>query len=171
MAIHKYIFYVDDRGIRAYRACADCRFEIVRYLGEAICKNSSLEEYFKWFENVASIASDDSVDFCFLSNREMIQPQFEYSAGTSSSWTKDEIRNFCQTMIAEKNYEISLGNEKQFVCQISNIYDSKCVEKLYLKCIPEFLYDESNYQMETTSNNKSILYQYYKDKLDELNKR
>lgn len=166
MAIHKYIFYIDDRGIRAYRACGNNEFEVVRYMGEEICKESSLDEYFKWFDNVASIAPDDSVDFCFLSNIQITQPQLEYPSDMKSSWTKDEVIYFCQNVIAEKNCEISVADGIQFVCQVSNIYDKKSIEKIYLKCVPEFSLTEIKKQEETISKDQSVLYRYYREKLN-----
>ena len=168
MAVHKYIFYIDERGIRAYRAYGNNKFEVVRYMGEDICKESGLDDYFKWFDNVASIAPDDSVDFCFLSNVEITQPQLEYPSSTKSSWTKEDVIAFCQTMIAEKNYEISVGDGIQFVCHISNIYDKKSVEKFYLRCIPEFSLVEIKKQEESTSKDASVLYQYYRGRLNGL---
>ena len=168
MAVHKYMFYIEEEGIRAYRAIGSNEYEIVRHMGEDIYKGNSLEEYFKWFDNVASIAADDSVDFCFLSRYEIEQFKIEYSAGVKSSWSKDEVIYFCKTVINKGNMEIHCSDDIQFVCQVSNIFSRDQIESFYLKCVPEFSIEAEYKKEENKVADTSFQYRYYKEILNGL---
>ena len=167
MAVHKYIFYIDDGGIRTYKFKNHSEYENFKYKGESICKEKDMKVFYQWFEKAASIAIDDGVDFCFLSERPIETLLFNYTAEKVSSWNQDDILQFCQSEIGEKNYEIVMDEERKFVCQISNVLDKNSVKKLYLKCFPEFEFKKKEITNDV-SDEISLLSRYFREKLNEL---
>ena len=89
------------------------------------------------------------------------------SAEKVSSWNQDDILQFCQSEIGEKNYEIVMDEERKFVCQISNVLDKNSVKKLYLKCFPEFEFKKKEITNDV-SDEISLLSRYFREKLNEL---
>ena len=142
MAIHKYIFFIDEEGIRTYKYRNKNDLEIFKYKGEVICAIKEFKAFYEWFTKAAAIAADDIIDLCFLSDQTLNIPIKENFIDATSSWKQDDILNFCENYIGEKNYKISLDEERQFVFQSGNIYDEKNIKNLYMKCFPDFSFQK-----------------------------
>lgn len=167
MVIHKYIFFINDKGITTYRVRNNSVYEIVRYKGEKLCKDKDIKKFFQWFEKTASIACDDEIDFCFLSEQPIESLSISYPTPKLSSWKQDDILGFCQSIIGIKNYEILVDEKHKFVCQISNLINNDDTEKLYLKCIPEICFEQKKLEQENFVET-SILCRYFIERLNDL---
>lgn len=167
MVIHKYIFFIDDNGIRTYKYKDNSIFEIFKYKGEVIYKNRDKKSFYEWFEKAASIAIDDKIDFCFLSNKPIETEFLKYTTKKISSWSKESIINFCNNYIKENNYEIIIDDTHKFISQVSNIYNKDSIDKLYLKCFPEFRF-ENNEISKVNDEETSVLSKYFIEILNDL---
>ncbi len=173
MAVHKFIFWISEKGIKTYRVKKNDNYELIRYQGNDSFPNSDLKFFFDsdWFTDIAAIAEDDSIDFCFLSGRKEEVPNFAYMTEQKSSWNQEEIQKFCEKFIRADNYKIiadSENAEKIFVCQTGNIYEKNQITDIYLKCVPEFAMEEDGSDNMSSEEDTSILYRYYKGLLNKL---
>lgn len=172
--IRKYLFWMTEKGIQTYKMRTDGEFELLRFKGEDIYSDTDFEKFSLWFNRIASIAEDEYIDFCYLSNRPIDNPIFNNSRKRKSkkgksSWKKTEIEKFCEKHIDTANYEVIVGENKSFVCQSGNIYDNNCIEKIYLKCMPEFSFDKEQ-KKDASPEETSLVNRYFIDMLKELNK-
>ena len=167
MAVHKYIFFISQEGIKTYRVRNNSEYELVIFQGEKIYDAGDVNGFFKWFDRMASIAKDDMIDFCFLSEEKIDSPMFEYFKGEKSFWVKEEIINFCEKNISEKNYEIIIDENTKLVCQMANAFDVKSISKLYLKCIPEFSI-QTEEVLDRGTEETSLLCQYFREMLSKV---
>lgn len=172
MSVRKYLFWMNQEGIRTYKVIQKGTFELMKPLGKDVYPTGDIKNFCKWFYKNAAITEDEQIDFCFLSDSEIKSPLFdcEYSASIKSSWDQQEINIFCEKYLNTKTYEVFYAEDKSFVCQIGNVYDKKNVRKLYMKCIPEFSI-ETKEKVETGSEEMSIINQFFIDKLNELDKK
>lgn len=167
MAIHKYLFFISEEGIKTFRVSSASDYELVKFRGETIYNEGGLSDFFEWFNRIASVASDDMIDYCFLSQKPIDFPDFEYLKNKVSSWDKNEVITFCKKNLAVRNYEIIVDSESSFVCQVANVYNRDNIEKLYLKCIPNFSMQIEE-KFDSGSEETSILCQYFRDMLNNL---
>lgn len=173
MAVHKFIFWISEKGIKTYRVKKNDNYELIRYQGNDTYPNSDLKFFFNsdWFTDIASIAEDDYIDFCFLSRMKKEVPKFAYMIGQKSSWNKKDIQKFCEKYIQADNYKViadSENAEKNFVYQTGNIYEKNQITDIYLKCVPEFSMEGHDSENIPPEEDTSVLYRYYKDLLNKL---
>ena len=67
--------------------------------GENTFPNNDLNIFFKWFDKIAAITSEEYIDFCFLSEYELDNLPIlndKYRISSKSSWNKQEIQDFCK---------------------------------------------------------------------------
>ena len=174
MNIRKYLFWLEQDGIRTYKMMADKTFKLVRYHGEEICAGVDLPDFLEWFDKTASITKDEFVDFCFLADREIDISLSAYQTMEISSWNKAEILAFCRDYMGDMEAcKFFYQKEKCFVCQNGNIFDEKNIKKLYVKCIPKFSceVDEVKEGLEKKTEESSGLTKYYHEKLDKTRNR
>lgn len=169
MAVHKFMFWISDKGIQTYRIRNNV-YELNRYRGNDFFPGSDIKRFFAsdWFDDISSIGEDDSIDFCFLSEIPIVFPELKYMKNAKSSWNKKDILDFCGKYIKADNYKVITANGNSFVCQTGNIYDKDQVTEMYLRCIPDFSMDEHEPANEVTEEGTSILYRYYKNLLVNL---
>ncbi|MCM1123519.1 MAG: hypothetical protein NC416_13130 [Eubacterium sp.] len=170
MEVRKYLFWMTDRGIQTYKAVDDGSFELIRFKGEDICADMDLKKFWEWFNKMASIAGDEYIDFCYLSDKPVKFPIVDYGTKAKSSWNKQEIASFCSKYINVTNYEVMVDDEHSFVCQSGNIFDKEKVKKLYLECIPEFVL-ETTKEVNVRQEETSLVCRYFIDMLRELDKK
>lgn len=91
----------------------------------------------------------------------------EYSSSSKSSWDKQEIGIFCDKYIHADTYEIMYSENESFVCQSGNVINRKHVNRMYLKCIPEFSV-ETKEKIDTGSEETSLVNRFFLDRLKEL---
>ena len=92
MAVHKFMFWISDKGIQTYRIRNNV-YELNRYRGNDFFPGSDIKRFFAsdWFDDISSIGEDDSIDFCFLSEIPIVFPELKYMKNTKSSWNKKDI--------------------------------------------------------------------------------
>lgn len=167
MEIHKYLFLIKREGIRTYKFTKEKKYELIKYRGEDYYKGNEIKGLYPWFEKVASIAKEDGIDFCILSEEPYKGFIFEYDSEMKSSWRKKEILDFCQEQLENTNYEIMVSRDQKFYSQVSNVYNLNEVKSLYLKCIPEFSFVQER-NLEDSKDETSILSKFFIEKLKEI---
>lgn len=170
MEIRKYLFWITDRGIQTYKVINQGKYELVRYKGEDIYTDTDLRKFAIWFNRNASITEDECIDFCYLSNKPDNFLSFNYSTKAKSSWSKKEISFFCDKYIKADNYEVIVDDEQSFICQNGNLFDGDQIEKIYLKCVPEFSM-EAVEKTVPVAEETSLVNKYFIDMLKELDEK
>lgn len=170
MKVRKYLFWMTDQGIQIYKAVDGGNYELVRFKGEDRYPETDISRFAVWFQKTASIAGDEYIDFCYLSDKPVEVSLLPYNTKGKSSWDKNEIIAFCDRYIHVSNYEVFIDEEHGFVCQSGNLFDSGSLKKIYLKCVPEFSL-ETVEEAELSSKETSLVNQYFIDKLKELEGR
>lgn len=167
MSVRKYLFWMNQDGIRTFKVTQKGTFELMKPAGKDVYSEKDITKFFSWFHKSAAITEDESIDFCFLSDSEVESPLLNYSTSSKSSWDKQEISIFCEEFINTESYEVFYGKDKSFVCQNGNVLDKKNVRKLYIKCIPEFSI-VTKQKDNAGSEETSLLNRYFIDRLKEL---
>ncbi len=170
MEVRKYLFWMTDRGIQTYKVSYDGNFELIRFRGEDIYASTDFLKFVEWFNKMASIARDEYIDFCYLSDNPVEFPAFTYDTKARSTWNQREISSFCSKYINVTNYEVIIDVEHSFVCQSGNVFDKEKVKKIYLKCIPEFIF-ETTQKADLKSEETSLVNKYFIDMLRELDEK
>ncbi len=167
MNVRKYLFWMNDVGIKTYKVTKKGTFELLKPAGRESYTDKDLEKFCSWFHKEAAITDDEFIDFCFLSVSPIESPLFDYNVSTKSSWDKQEISIFCDKYIGVENYKIYYEEDKCFVCQNGNVLDKKSIKTLYLKCIPEFSI-ETEERIDPGSEETSLVNRFFIEKLKEL---
>lgn len=169
MAIHKFLFWIVEEGIQSYRVTQVSKFEQIKYQGNPYFPSNDIKQFFNsnWFNNIASIAKEDYIDFCFLSEFPIDSFKFNHFCEEKSSWNKKAIRDFCSKYVRKGNYRIIVENQTNFLFQSQKDKEDQWKE-LYLQCIPKFSNEEQNEEIELKTEDTSILYRYYKEILNSL---
>ena len=167
LAVHKYIFFINDEGIRTYKYINENKFEIFKYKGESICTIKEFKSFYEWFNKAAAIAGDDEIDLCFLAEQVLDIPLANSLVAATSSWKKDNILHFCKMHMGEINYKIIIDDEKQFVYQVGNVYDENNVKNLYMKCFPEFSYEKVT-ETDLPKENIAFVNMYFIESLSQI---
>lgn len=167
MSVRKYLFWMNDSGIKTYKVTQKGLFELLRPSGRDVYTDSDLTKFFSWFHKSAAITEDEFIDFCFLSDRPVESPLLDYSTSSKSSWGKQEIKVFCDRYIDTENYRVYYGENQSFVCQSGNVLDKNKVKKLYIKCIPEFSI-ETEEKNDVGAEETSLINRFFIDRLKEL---
>ena len=165
--IRKYLFWIDQKGIKTYKANSDGSFELKKPYGNDYFRGTDFKKFFEWFNKAAAITENEYIDFCFLSETNIESPLLDYTYSSKSSWNNQEIIKFFDEYIFSGTYEIYYSDTKCFVNQKGNIYDKKQVKKVFLKCIPEFSI-EIKEKTETESEVTSYLNKYFIERLNKL---
>ncbi len=165
--IRKYLFWIDNKGIKAYKVINKGCFAPMKPQGKEYFPSTDLKQFFKWFNMAAAITEDEFIDFCFLSEINIESPLLSYTSSSKSSWDKEEIYMFCEKYMESNSYKIFYNDNDCIVNQTGNIYDKDNVKKLFLKCIPEFSIEASE-EIVTGKVETSFLNRYFIDKLKEL---
>lgn len=169
MEVRKYLFWMNKYGIKTYKVTQKGTFELVRFKGEDICTENDISKFYTWFQKNASIAEDEYIDLCYLSDRPVESPVFQHGTKEKSSWDKQEISIFCEKYLNIGSFEVIVDERNKFVCQSGNILDENDVKKIYLKCMPEFSM-ETEEKIEKGSEKTSLVNRYFIDLLRELDK-
>ena len=169
MSVRKYLFWMNQEGIRTYKVTQKGTFELMKPSGKDVYSGSNIKNFYEWFHKSAAITEDEYIDFCFLSDSEIKSALFDcdYAASTKSSWDKQEIEIFCDKYMNVKTYEVFYAEDKSFICQSGNVYDKKDIKKLYMKCVPEFSI-ETKEKVEAGSEETSVVNLYFIEKLKSL---
>lgn len=170
MEVRKYLFWMTDKGIQTYKVTNKGTFELVRFKGEDKYTDTDFSNFVAWFNRNASIAEDEYIDFCYLSDKPVESSLFRHSTKTKSSWDKKEISIFCDRYINADNYEVIVDEQHSFICQNGNVFNKDNLKKIYLKCVPEFSL-ETVEKIEQGSEETSLVNRYFIDKLNELEKQ
>ncbi len=171
MENRKYLFWITDKGIQTYKV-AGGNFELIKFKGEDIYTDTDLLKFAEWFHKMASIAADEYSGFCYLSDKPVEFPEFSYGIQAKSPWHSREISLFCDKYVNIESYEIVIDDGRCFTCQNGNIFDENSIKKIYLKCIPEFVFDEEKVsKIDLASEKTSLVNKYFIDKLRELDKQ
>ena len=133
MEIRKYLFWMTDKGIQTYKVTKKGTYELVRFKGEDRYADTDISKFVAWFNKNASITEDEYIDFCYLSDKPVESPLFNYSTKKKSSWDKSEISIFCDKYINVSNYEVVVDEKHSFVCQSGNILDKDKLIKVFSK--------------------------------------
>lgn len=176
MGIHKYLFYMPDKGIKTYKIGDGNELKLVRRYGEDVYDDPDMEKFFSWFDKMASISSDDSIEFCFVSEKEIALPKFRYQENLSKIWNKEELIQICEQIIGQGSFELFSGERKLLVHQMGNIYGDIPIPKLYLKCIPDNIFkgeeerkeEKDGKSKEVGEESISILNRYYREQIKNL---
>ncbi len=171
MENRKYLFWMTDKGIQTYKVTDKENFELIKFKGEDIYTDTDLLRFVEWFNKMASIAADEYIDFCYLSDKPVEFPEFSYGMQAKSSWHRHEISLFCDKYVNIENYEIVVDDDHCFTCQNGNIFDKSSIKKIYLKCVPEFVFDEEVSKTDLKSEKTSLVNKYFIDMLRELDKQ
>lgn len=167
MEIRKYLFWMTKKGIQTYKVTSKGTFELIRFKGEDTYADTDLLKFVEWFNKMASIAGDEYIDFCYLSDTPVEFPAFTYGTKAKSSWDKQEISLFCNEYINIANYEVVVDDEHSFVCQSGNVFDKDKIKKIYLRCVPEFSFEITE-KVDVESEETSLVNKYFIDMLREL---
>lgn len=171
MEIRKYLFWMTDKGIKTYKTAGKGDFELIKFRGEDIYADSDLVKFAEWFNKMASIAADEYIDFCYLSDKPVDFPEVSYGTRAKSSWNRQEISLFCDRYVNIENYEIVIDAGHRFTCQSGNIYDESAIKRIYLKCVPEFVLEsETVTKTDSGLGETSLVNKYFIDMLRELDK-
>lgn len=172
MEIRKYLFWITDKGIQTYRMTSKGDFELIKFKGEDTYTDTELLKFVEWFNKTASIAADEYIDFCYLSDRPFEFPKFSYGTQAKSSWNRHEISCFCDNYVGIENFEIVIDEEHRFTCQSGNIFNKDTIKRIFLKCIPEFVFEvEEITKTKSKPEKTSLVNQYFIDMLRELDKK
>ena len=167
MAVRKYLFWMSDKGIQTYKVVGNECFELIKFKGKDTYPDTNLDKFAKWFYEIAAIATDDYIDFCYLSDKEIDSNIFKHQTSTISSWDKKEILMFCSHFLSFENYEVAYSDENSFVCQNSDLYSDQKLKRIYLKCIPEFKI-QTEKKIDKGSEETSVLNRFYREWLKEI---
>lgn len=172
MSLRKYLFYFSGDKIRIFKPISEGVFETMRYKGEDAFPSKDWKTFYEWFSRAASIASDDYIDYCFLSDEPWTLPEFSQKRKSVSSWNKREIYAFCNNYVTSESYEICYDGIHGMVNQKGNVADKKSVKKIYLKCVPEFTVQIEaelvREQPETAESEISPLSRYYREQVKKI---
>lgn len=172
MKNRKYLFWMTDKGIQTYKVTGTVSFELIKFKGEDIYTDTDLLKFFEWFNKMASIATDEYIDFCCLSDKPVEFPELFYDMKARSSWNRKEIRFFCDKYVNIENYEIVIDEEHCFTCQSGNIFDRSAIKRIYLRCIPDFAFEvEEDLKTNSKPEETSLVNKYFIDMLRELDKK
>ena len=167
MEIRKYLFLITQRGIKTYKYNGAMDFQLIKYRGEEAYPGNNLSDFMVWFEKMASIAKDEDIDFCFLSDEPVEIDSTAYRMQENSTWTKVDVQQFIEGEVGLTTFKVKIDQVSSFVCQNGNVFDKENVKSMFLKCYPSF----SDNVLEESSDEKqkiNPLYDYYKRKLKEL---
>lgn len=169
MGKHKYLFLIEkDRFIKTYRY-NNHDFELVKYMGEEKYDSDDIKSFFEWFMKMASIASDDYIDFCFISDSPINLDDFKFTNVDYSTWTKEKIIDFCNKHIDRQIYEFKVNENIAFVCQEKNLFNKDDIQTMYIKCFPEFNIGKKGKDKNVDNSREiSLLSRYFTDKLKQL---
>lgn len=171
--VHKYAFFMTSKGIKTYRVKENCEYENVLFKGEELYRKKDLNDFFMWFFEIAKIARDDKVDFCFLSEAPMEEEFFShlkkpvFLQDSISSWNMDEIVELCCKEMGNASYEIMTDENNHFQSSLFKNYGEKETVKIYLQCIPKFDQKNKNSSVQEEKTETSILAQFFIDMLNE----
>lgn len=172
MENRKYLFWITDKGIQTYQVTSKGSLELIKFKGEDIYAGTNLLKFMEWFDKMASIAADECIDFCYLSDKPVQFPEFSYGTQARSSWNREEIRSFCDKYANIDNCEIVIDEEHCFTCQSGNIFDKSTIKRIYLKCIPEFSFEvEEDVKIDSKPEETSLVNRYFIEMLRELDKK
>lgn len=172
METRKYLFWITDKGIQTYKMTGKGDFELIKFKGEDIYTDTDFLKFMGWFNKAASIAADEYIDFCYLSDKPVEFPEFSYGTQAKSSWNSHEISHFCDDYVNIENFKIVIDEEHCFTCQSGNIFETDAIKKIYLKCIPEFVFEvQEGTKTESKIEKTSLVNRYFIDMLRELDKK
>ncbi|MCR5587930.1 MAG: hypothetical protein K6F77_10430 [Lachnospiraceae bacterium] len=173
MGLRKYLFWRNKDIIKTYKVTPNGEFEVLKPLGNEYYQTKDSDkwsDFYKWFYTNASIASDEYVDFCFISqDEEDIKPLFkEFKCASKSTWNKNEINKFCDMILESEVYKVFYEKDKNYVFQKGNIYDRSNIKSIYMRCFPIFLPDEKQEDDYMDSNEPSMLNKFFIEKLNQM---
>lgn len=160
------MFWMSEQGIQTYKVTNEGTFELIKFKGEERYTDNDISKFVIWFNKNASIAEDEYIDFCYLSDKPVVSTLFEHNIKAKSSWDKKEISIFCDKYINVANYEVIVDEERNFICQSGNLLNNSELKKIYLKCVPEFSMDTVE-KIEQGSQETSLVNKYFIDMLKE----
>lgn len=85
-------------------------FELLPFKGEEFYEMDG-ESFWVWWERATSyIASSDTVDFCFISNKSIEFYQKNFSKVPETTWTLEEIKKFLKEQFSNTKIKLKYTN-------------------------------------------------------------
>ncbi len=175
MNLRKFLFYIDNKKIKSYTFNNE-KYELIFYKGEDSYSNS-IDLFWDWWEKSISLSKNDFIDFCVLSNSDLLNfKEISYNFVEKSTWNYEEIKLF----LSKIDYSgILLSNnsiDKEIINKIDTLSDY-LNKKQFDSLFNLFTIPQSNIFIEEKTNNpeivekKGILQEYYSKKMEYIQKK
>lgn len=177
---HNYLFFINDDKVSVFNydsKSKDNPFKAEKNKGEEEFSIKEEKEFWDWWKETVSYTNEDGVDFCFIYDcqNDIISHDFVYYycniMPKKSMWTKQKLNAFFKCAEVMKKYaSITLvtdnAEEISFGKRLENFDYKQFYTNVYFEQEKK---ETSQYYVE--QENMSIMAQYYREKLNEDNKK
>ncbi len=177
----KFLFFIDGDKLKSYRFNGK-EFQLMKYKGGDFYPSADkLDSFWEWWEDAVAFTKDDCFNFCFLSSQKKFEIQLDYTFSKENKFNLENIESFITSLKIPSIEIIGDNFKKRYHILFENLSDyynknEGEIQKIYLSTYPEGkIIDENNMHKEETHNVKEIapqgiLFKYYQNKTDSINK-